>query len=272
VAAVLGNIYRVTDALDRALSYGHFALDVACETEDRGIEAAARTVLAYTQYNRGRFHHSMDLVQWLLSDEARCPGLDGPFLSYVDKPSWMRALSHFLMVMNCVHLGDFATASRLVEQSFQESARVDDPLGTSRMLAHTSLGKLCLARGSYRAAVQAFEEGLAIYRDDCHRLFYPPLGWSAGLAYALAGRVDEGIKILESAAESEWHMGSRVAREHLLLHTGRTYIAAGRLDDAARCAGEALEWAGKTGRGMSEAGAHGLLGEVAMHRDPVDVG
>jgi DNA-binding SARP family transcriptional activator/tetratricopeptide (TPR) repeat protein len=271
VAVVLGNAYRVTEALDRALTCTHFALDVARETEDRGLEAAARTILAYTEYNKGNFRRSIDVVQWVLSDEACCPGVEGPFLSYVDKRSWMRALTRFLMIMNCVHLGDFASGARLAEQSFQEIDRAEDPLGTSHMLAHTGLGKLCLARGDYCRAVQAFNEALAIYRDDCHRNYYRPLGWSAGLANALGGRVDEGVKMLEKAAESERHIGSRVAREHLLLHTGRAYIEAGRLDDAARCAGDALEWARKTGRGMSEAGAHGLLGEVAMHRDRIDV-
>jgi hypothetical protein len=54
------------------------------------------------------------------------------------------------------------------------------------------------------------------------------------------------------------------------LQFGFALLEADRIDDAAQRAAGALEASRATGRRMSEAAAHGLLGEVAMHRDPVD--
>jgi hypothetical protein len=48
-------------------------------------------------------------------------------------------------------------------------------------------------------------------------------------------------------------------------------IAAGRIEEATRVAGEALTLAREGGNRPSAAGAHGLLGEVAWRRDPVDL-
>ena len=54
------------------------------------------------------------------------------------------------------------------------------------------------------------------------------------------------------------------------LHYGLALIAAGRIEEASQVAREALELAQDGGNRSSEAGAYGLLGEVAMRRDPVD--
>lgn len=109
---------------------------------------------------------------------------------------------------------------------------------------------------------------MAIYWEDCHRHHYRPLSWGLGLAYALAGRVGDGLDLLERAAASERRIASVAFSEMLLLHLSRALIAAGRLDDASRAAQEALSWAVEHGDQGAIAGAHGLHGEVARLREP----
>ena len=120
----------------------------------------------------------------------------------------MRALARYLIVLNYVQLGEFDAGLRLVEDSLRDIDTSDDPLGTSRMFAKISLGKLYNGRGDFAAAVRAYEAALAIYREDCHRTYYRPLGWGLGLAYALAGRVGEGVGLLERAEAAERKIGS----------------------------------------------------------------
>lgn len=270
VAAALTNSYRAAGALAKALRVGQSALDIARETGDRGLQSAATFVLAYTECTAGHFRRSANLARALLTDDAQSPGLEGPFLPYVDKPVWMRALGRYIVVLNYVQLGALDAGMRLVEEAFREVDMSDDPLGTSQMFANISLGKLNTARGEFAGAVHAFEAAMAIYREDCHRNYYRPLGWGLGLSYAMAGRVSEGVDLLERAEAAERTLGSKSFSEMLNLHLGRAYIAAGRLDDAALRASNALEVARVTGNRQSEAGAHGLLGEVARFRDAVD--
>jgi len=89
-----------------------------------------------------------------------------------------------------------------------------------------------------------------------------------GLACALAGRVAEGIALIEkgeTVAEETGHICYRPAR---LLCLARALIQAGRIDEAARAAGEALGLARQHGERPAEAAAHSALGDVARLRDP----
>jgi len=170
-----------------------------------------------------------------------------------------------------VVLGEFDAAMRVIAESLREANIVDDPLGTSRMLANLCLGKLQTVRGDFDTAVQAFETALEVYKEDYHRNFYRPIGWGLGLAYALAGRFDKGVGLLERAEATEREIGSMTFRPMLLLCFGRALLAAGRIEDAMQAASGALKRAQEVGNRLSEAGAHGLLGEVVSFRDPVDL-
>src|SRR5262249_20749054 len=107
-----------------------------------------------------------------------------------------------------------------------------------------------------------------IYREDCHGSSSRPLQWGLGLAYALAGRVREGLTVLERAEAAERAIGSTQARGMLLLHLARAFIKAGRIDDAAAAPREALKWASNYGDRAAVAGAHGLLADIAQFCEP----
>jgi DNA-binding SARP family transcriptional activator len=270
VSAALSNSYRAAGVLDHALRLGRRALDVAMEAGDRGLESAARCVLGMGEHIVGNFRASVHQWPSLLSDDARCPDLRGPFIPHIGKRSGMRAMARYWIALNYVQLGEFDAGMRLVSESFGDSDAGDDPLGSSRLLANISLGKLHNARGDFEAAVRAYEAALAIYRQDCHAQWYRPLSWGLGLAYALAGRVREGVDLLERADAAERAIGSNTYRPMRLLHFGRALIEASRIDEAALNATEALRQARDEGNRPAEAGSHGLLGEVARLRDPVD--
>jgi tetratricopeptide (TPR) repeat protein len=182
----------------------------------------------------------------------------------------MRAFARYITVLNYVLLCEFDAGMRLVSESFREIDTLDDPLGTSRLFANISLGKLHNGRGDFLAAIQAYEAARALYREDCHRNYYRPLSWGLGLAYALAGRVSEGIAALETAEAAERKIGSTAFRNMLLLHLARARIEAGQIDEAARNVSEALQLTRDWGNKQSEAGAHHLLGEVARLRNEHD--
>jgi len=173
------------------------------------------------------------------------------------------------MVWSLTQLGQFDVAMGVVNQAFKESDVVDDPLGTFRLHAYISLGRVQYGRGLFAAAVQAYESALALYRDDCHGNTYRPLSWGLALSYALDGRVPEGVELLERGEATEREIASNAFRDCRLLHLGRVLLEAGRIDEAARIGEEALCVTREQGNPPSEAGAHALLAEVAGLREPV---
>jgi tetratricopeptide (TPR) repeat protein len=91
-----------------------------------------------------------------------------------------------------------------------------------------------------------------------------------GAAYALAGRVADGLPLLEQSVEQAASMGWRADASALAARLGEAYLAAGRAEDAAELAARALHLALEhKGRGR-QAWALRLLGEIAGHPDPPD--
>jgi len=227
-------------------------------------------MLAFCESTLVNCRRSVSIVSPLLDDDAQCPELEGPFLHYAATPGLMRAHARWLLVLNYLPLGEFDSAMQAIDEALREADTLDDPLRTSAMLANICLGKLQSARGYFDAAVRAFEAALEIYKEDYHRNYYRPLWWGLGLAYALVGRIADGVGLLERAEAAERKMGSASFRPMLLLHFSRALLAAGRIDDAMQAASDALKRAQQIGNRLSETGAHGLLGELASHRDPCD--
>jgi tetratricopeptide (TPR) repeat protein len=203
----------------------------------------------------------------------RCdfPGrdFDGPFISQIDRPKGFRDVVRHWVSLTYVEMGEFQAGMRLIQEWFQEIDPVDNALGTSRLTVYLALGRLHNAMGNFDDAVVAYETALANYREDWHGPYSRPVNWGLGLAYALAGHVSRELDVLESAEAAERKIGSKTWFEMLRLYLARAYVKAGRLDDAARCANEALTGVSDHPDMMAEAGAHSLLGEIAKLREPL---
>jgi hypothetical protein len=65
----------------------------------------------------------------------------------------------------------------------------------SPIIAHGCLGLLCLAQGDLEYAIRMFDQGLALGRASDLRIWLPNIAAGLGAAYALQGRLAEGIRI-----------------------------------------------------------------------------
>ena len=141
----------------------------------------------------------------------------------------------------------------------------------SLVVAHAGAGMIHLFRGDCEKAIGPLERGLVIDRLSDIPFLFPfvaaPLGW----AYVLAGRHDEGLRLLEEAIERaeamEW-TGNHAIR---LVWLGRAHLLAGHGDVATRLGLRALELARRLGERGHEAHALQLLGELAGKAVPPDV-
>ena len=206
----------------------------------------------------------------LLSDDAG--GAEPHMITpYWEHPRGLRASIYYRMMIIFTQLGEFDAGRRLAEQCFRESEAFGDPLGTLRLHIYIGLGKLETGASSFESAVRAFESASALCREDFNGDAAHMIRWGLGLAYVLIGRPTEGLMLFEKADAALRGAGEfNFFSSTRFLHHALALIAAGRLEHAEGVAGEALRLAREGGNRPSEASAHGLLGEVARLRDPLD--
>jgi tetratricopeptide (TPR) repeat protein len=95
------------------------------------------------------------------------------------------------------------------------------------------------------------------------------MGW-LGYAYALVGRVAEGVALLEQSVERAEAIEYMRGMAAITLLQSDAYRRAGRCDEARACAQRGLEISRRLKRRGSEAEALHVLGEIAATSAPLD--
>jgi len=270
VGAALCSSYSAAGTVDRALALGRRALAIALDTGQPRVSVAPRYVLGVCEGVAGNYRRSLQHLATLWRDDAGGPE-PRIFVPYWEHPRGIRASIAYRMMISLTQLGDFDNGRRLAQECFRESEVLGDPLGTLRLHTYVGLGKLETCAGDLESALRAFESAQALCREDFNGDLLYPILWGLGLAYALIGRSDEGLMVLDKAdAAKRGATASNAYGSVRLLHRGLALVAADRIAEAAQVASDVLKLAQEGGNRPSEAGALGLLGEVAMRRDPVD--
>ena len=88
------------------------------------------------------------------------------------------------------------------------------------------------------------------------------------MAYALAGRIAEGLPLLEQAVEQAVSMHFMIYHALQVVWLSEAYLLAGRLDEAYTQAQRALEFSRAHRERGHEAYALRLLGDIAAQRQP----
>jgi tetratricopeptide (TPR) repeat protein len=115
------------------------------------------------------------------------------------------------------------------------------------------------------------EHSLEICQDRHISAMFPTAASRLGYAYALSGRVTEGLPLLEQAVEQAAAMRIMATYSRMSVLLSEAYLLAGRVGEAMELAWRALEFS----RDHKERGFHAwalrLLGKIAAHRDPPEV-
>jgi tetratricopeptide (TPR) repeat protein len=182
-------------------------------------------------------------------------------------PAFVTAWPRAWLGLVFAHLGRFADAERHAEDAVRIAEATDHP----HTLVETcgALGGVSLERGDVPAAVRVLERGLTLLRT--HRIGAPNILSGLGYAYALDGRIAEGLPLLEESLSSEASVSAmglglavRVSR------LAETLLLAGRAGDALARARSAVDLARTYRERANEALALRALGEVAGRGDPLD--
>jgi tetratricopeptide (TPR) repeat protein len=178
-------------------------------------------------------------------------------------------LARSFMVFSLVDLGEFAEGSSVGEEAVRIAEEADT--AHSQVLAAHAVGLVHLCQGNFERALPLLEQTY----QRC-QLGHIPLGSrllasALGYAYALHGRVDEAVPLLEQAVRQTEALNVFFRYALWLAWLGEAYLLAGRTDNAFDLAQRAVEHARIHKEPGHQAYGFRLLGEIAMHRDPLEI-
>jgi class 3 adenylate cyclase/tetratricopeptide (TPR) repeat protein len=245
----------VSGDLDEALRFGQEALGIARTLGDRSSEVVATSFLGMTHLIRGEFSDAATLLE-------RNVALEGDLRSErFGAPAIQSALSGALLADVLSQLGRFEDAIGHAEAAVQIAEPADHPFTLYWGLLE--LGRVHLRRGDLPRATRVLERGLDLCRTWQFAAGIPTVAATLGAAYALAGRADEAFPLVAGAVDEFRRRQNHQRPALILLCAGMTYLSAGRIDEAASHAREALALTRRLGARASEAHALCLAGDVA---------
>jgi class 3 adenylate cyclase/tetratricopeptide (TPR) repeat protein len=251
----------ITGHPTEALGFGQNALARAESLGDAPLQVTGNLYLGAACLGTGDYRQAEELLRKVL--QLLEGDLSRERFGQTGFPAVI-ARGHLTWVL--AERGEFKEGIAHGQEGIRLAEAFDDPY--SLAFACWRLAHLQIIRGDLGHAVGLLERGVALSREWNLTLFSVGNTGSLGYAYALSGRVAEGIPLLEHAVSAVETMGFGAYQPLFLMYLGEAYVRADRLEDALAFAGRALTLARERGQRGDEAWALRLLGEATARRDP----
>ena len=262
VLADIGARLRNVGDHERAIDASRQALDIATELEDAGLQIEAKYRLAQAHFAIGDLSKATVLFMETVHSLA-----DESVVRRAALPAFFSAWPRAWLGLAFSHLGRFAEALDYAEGAIRIAEGADHP--HTLVEAHGALGGVSLERGDLQSALRVFEQGVGLLRrrgfGDANVLS------GLGYAYSLAGRLTEGLPLLEEAVQigdsiSAMGLGHAVRINRL----AEAYAMAGRPDEALDRAHHAIDLSRKHKERANEALGLRALAEIMTRVELLD--
>jgi class 3 adenylate cyclase/tetratricopeptide (TPR) repeat protein len=245
-----------------AVAQGEPALALVESTADTVQQLTTRYNVAQAYQSLGDFRHAIELLERNLDavggDQTSLPlgryGLPG-----VMTRAWL--------AWSLAEMGEFDRALQVADEGAQIGLVSDTAY--NRLAVSWGLAAPRICRGDLPGAIPILQRGLAISREMNIPLWFPLLAASLGYAYALSGRVAEGLSLLDQVLR-QTDKGNRVVRGLCLSFLSEAHLTAGRPGDAAAAARRGVEWTRQRHERGDEARNLRALAEATARMDPPD--
>jgi class 3 adenylate cyclase/tetratricopeptide (TPR) repeat protein len=246
----------------RAVESGQRALTLATATDDLALKVLTSFFLGQAYNSLGDYRAAIEFT------ERNVEALRGEL-------THLRfGLTGLPAVMSRTHLARArAELGRFDHELADAAVGIAESSGHAYdlIVACLTVGDVWLRRGEPHRAIPALERALGLQYSASLPVWFPTVGTTLGLAYAMAGRLAEGVSLLEQAVEQAVAMRIMYNHAFRLCCLGEAYLLAGRRDEAAHAAERGLRTAREHHERGHEAWTVRLLGDIAATRDEPDV-
>lgn len=257
VLAYLADYYRTTGNLGEAVTVGQRAQAIAESREERALDVATSFYLAATYGDSGQYGRCEALCQKMLSllpEEAvreRCGLAVFPSVS-----------AHAYLAGCLAQRGEFEAARVEGQAAVKIAEALNHPFSITFGL--WALAYALGLQGAVDTAIELLERGRDISRAWKLGLGALRVDSELGSLYSRKGRSD-GLPLMEQAVANAEAAGVMILHAFRLVQLGRSYLSAGRYDDARATALRAVELSRQRGERGYEAWALHALGDIALH-------
>jgi len=256
IATFMVDQCQTTGDYDEAVRFGQEALNIARTLGDRSTEVVATYFLGRTHATRGELSDAVTLL------ERNVVALEGDLCNERFGTAFVQSAAAGACLADVLsQLGRFDEAIEHAETAVRIAEAADHLLTLFSGLFY--LGLAHLRRGDLPRATRVLERCLDLCRTWQFVDRTPDVAATLGTAYALAGRADEALPMVAGAVEEFRSRLYHIRPGLILLCAGTTCLSAGRIDEAASHAREALALTRRLGARGIEAHALCLAGDVA---------
>jgi class 3 adenylate cyclase/tetratricopeptide (TPR) repeat protein len=260
VAAYLTEQFRMLGDTEPAAAAGERALSIAQRLDDAPLHVVTNLPMGLLHHAMGNYRSAIEFFQWNVDHLTGAQMYDR--FGLFGLPS---VHSRTFLAWCYAELGEFARGFEICNEGIRIAQEREDQ-ALSLFYAYLGLGVLYLRSGHIEQAIMVLKRALALTQFSLIPVGFSYGGSYLGYALALDGRVSQGLPLLEQTTGSAISM-SFIARHSLrVAYLGEAYLLAGRIDDAAVAAGQALEFARLHKERGHKAYALRLRGAVAARR------
>jgi hypothetical protein len=217
VTEALSTALRRIGAYDQAVALAQRAMALAMALGDGALQGWSALRLGQTYYFLGDYQRASDCFREVIASLLEHGKVSEAVLLPAHGRSWL--------VYCLAECGEFSVGLALGTEAVRLAEAGDFP--TSRCAAYASLGYLSLVKGAFRPAIAFLEQGLELCRQWYNLACIPECAASWGLAYALAGHLDDALPLLEQAVGQEAMMGGGYGALRIT-ELSQGYLLAGR--------------------------------------------
>jgi class 3 adenylate cyclase/tetratricopeptide (TPR) repeat protein len=247
----------------RAIEVAERDLTVAANFRDFGMSVIAMCRLGQAHHTLGDYGRATDFLRRPL---AQLQGdLEQKHFGMAAIPA---VFARAWLTWCLAEVGSFEEGVTHAEEAVAIAEKADHPY--SQGIAAWGLGMLHVVRGDPERAIAVLERGLVVTRMADIALLFPFMSAPLGAAYALAGRVSDGVALLEAAIRQAMSMDLHGNHALRLTWLGEALLLGGHIERAREQASQAVAIAERRGERGSHAYARRLHGEIARLREPPD--
>ena len=264
VALFLSHHYRISGMYDQAITAALRALTPATAGGEVILHALAHFRLGQAYRDQGDYRRAIVCFRQTIAplDEGQSRERFGrvflPAVSSCADLAWCHA-----------ELGMFAEGHALGAQGLRIAEAVNHP--ASLMSAYGGIGLLALRQGDLSRALPLLTQAVSLCRDMDLLTNFPRMAATLGAAYTLAGRLADAVPLLTQVMEQAIAMELVYIQALCGFSLGEAQMLASRLEEACALAEQALAHARAHQERGHQAYALHLLGEIAAHRNLLDV-
>jgi class 3 adenylate cyclase/tetratricopeptide (TPR) repeat protein len=263
VYTYLINYHYLKGEPDRAIAYGERCLAIGEAAGDVALQALARGYMGYSHHAQGHYAEAEAVLRRNVESAGEgsvaAAGPQGHVL-YVSSAGWLGFAR--------ADRGEFEAALRYAEMAQRAGEASPNPY--AQAIAWTMSGLVHLRRGHLEPAVSFLERSLTVCREKHLTVWRPIPSSLLGLAYALGGRVQDGLALLSEGVTLSDEMGVKAYLSLWTAHLAEGLLAAGQIERARAVAERALSLAETHKEEGHRAWTLALLGEIAAAAEPLD--